>query len=93
VTYYGDSRATCVEGTCQNYTCEHDIDCNPGGLTNGYFSSVCVEGECVSLAGQCETDDECPAYAGSTVAGGVRSFCAPPVTGEPTVTPVSAITD
>lgn len=93
VIYYGDSRATCVEGTCQPSSCEHDIDCNPGGLTNGYFSSVCVEGACVSLLNECETSENCPAYVGTGNAGNVRSFCATPVAGEPTVLPVSAITD
>jgi hypothetical protein len=90
VVYFGDSLATCVEGACQPAGCEHDIDCNPGGLRNGSFYQVCSEGKCVALSGQCETDDECPAYVGGL---GVRSFCAEAAGGSAPITPVSAITD
>ena len=87
VTYYGDIRAKCVEGAC-SVPCEHDIDCNPGGLVNGYFSQVCNEDKtCVSLG--CASNDECGALP-----NGVKSFCDTPAVGEggPGAV-VSAITD
>lgn len=91
--YYGDSRATCTDGVCQPPACEHDIDCNPYGLVDGQFSKVCVDKACVSLAGQCDSDAECPAYAGTANAGLVRSFCTEPAVPVTGVVPVSAITD
>lgn len=87
ITQSGDIRATCNNGTC-SVPCEHDIDCNPGGLTNGYFSYLCgPEKTCVPLG--CSSDDECPA-----IGDGVHGFCAE----EPAPAPgasvaISAITD
>jgi len=86
----GDSRLKCVDGTCTQPPCEHDIDCNPGGLIDGFFSSVCgPEKVCVDLG--CSSDDECGTYR--NVEGGVRSFCATVPTTKAAPAPVSAITD
>jgi hypothetical protein len=85
----GDIRAKCnTAGACER-SCEHDLDCNFGGLIDGSFRLVCSPDKtCVALG--CSSDEEC---AGSPLAGGVHSFCAPRVA-PPTVTlPVSAITD
>jgi hypothetical protein len=87
----GDIRATCDTelGTC-GVPCEHDIDCNPGGLTNENFSQVCgPKNTCVDLG--CESDAECGEFPGGS---GVRSFCADPVAPVEGVETVrSAITD
>jgi hypothetical protein len=82
----GDVRAICSEGTC-TVPCEHDIDCNPAGLHNGYFEQLCDAGKCVNVG--CEANDECGPYA----AGTLHSFCAAvaPVAAPGTVS--SAITD
>jgi hypothetical protein len=87
VTAYGDIRAKCNEGVC-SVPCEHDIDCNEGGLTNGNFSRVCgPEKTCVDLG--CSSDNECP-----SIGDGVRGFCAEPPAPVPGATVVvSAITD
>lgn len=83
----GDIRATCVEGAC-SVPCEHDIDCNEGGLTNGNFSRVCgPDKTCVQVG--CSSNDECQA-----IGSGVKSFCDTPAVGEAGPgTVVSAITD
>lgn len=92
ITDRGDVRYTCVDGACQPPACEHDIDCNRFGLTDGNFSQVCnADKQCVVLG--CSTNDECGAYAATANAGGIRSFCGDPVTTATTITPVSAITD
>jgi hypothetical protein len=87
VTQLGDIRAKCASGAC-SVPCEFDLDCNPGGLTNGAFSRVCgPDSTCVALG--CSSDDECPA-----IGSGVRAFCAEPAApagGSAMV--VSAITD
>lgn len=73
----GDIRAVCDTelGTC-GVPCEHDIDCNPGGLTNANFSQVCgPKNTCVDLG--CNSDTECGEFPGGA---GVRSFCAEPAT-------------
>lgn len=84
----GDINAKCTEGMC-TVPCEHDIDCN-GQLTDGGFAAVCgPDKTCVALG--CETNDECPGFAGGL---GVKSFCTEPhpaVAG--VVVPHSAITD
>jgi hypothetical protein len=71
----GDINAKCVAGACV-VPCEHDVECNPNGLTGGYFSRVCgPDKTCVAVG--CESNDECPAFAGGL---GVKSFCAAPRT-------------
>jgi hypothetical protein len=87
-----DIRWTCVNGACMPPSCEHDIDCNPYGLINGGFVSVCSpENVCVPLG--CSSSDECGAYALSGLGGGVRAFCGElPVT-DTVAVPISAITD
>lgn len=90
ITLAGDTRVACIDGMCSKPPCEHDIDCNPGGLINGGFKFVCdKDHKCVSLG--CESDAECPALTGP-LAGGVRSFCGAPPQAT-TALPVSAITD
>jgi hypothetical protein len=82
---YGDFRYGCVEGACV-FTCANDLDCNPGGLTNGGLRSVCGDdNQCHPLG--CTTNEQCPAAA-----SGVKMFCgaAPEVTYEGG--PASAIT-
>jgi hypothetical protein len=92
ITLAHDSRVKCVNGACSLPPCIHDIDCNPGGLTNGFFTLVCgPDKTCVPLG--CTTDEECGVYMGSEIAGGVRSFCGPPAKGVIAGGPVSAITD
>lgn len=84
----GDINAKCVEGAC-TVPCEHDIDCNYL-LTDGNFSQVCgPDKTCVALG--CETNDECPEFAGGL---GVKSFCtAPRTVPAGALAPHSAITD
>ena len=86
ITSSGDVRAKCVEGAC-SVPCEHDIDCNPGGLHNGAFEFVCDAGKCVDLG--CDSNEECSAYAGGTL----HSFCAEPSTAAGGEVISSAITD
>ena len=84
----GDINAKCVKNACV-IPCEHDIECN-NQLTNGQFSRVCgPDNTCVPVG--CESNDECPAFAGGL---GVKSFCTAPrtLTAGPVV-PRSAITD
>lgn len=71
ISMMGDIRAKCSEGVC-SVPCAHDIDCNPGGLTNDGFERVCGPLKtCVPLG--CQSDDECGEFPGGQ---GVRSFCA-----------------
>jgi hypothetical protein len=86
VTQKGDVRAVCSEGVC-TVPCEHDIDCNPNGLRNGFFSQLCDAGSCVPVG--CDTNDECGGYAGSNL----RSFCAVAEPALPGEVITSAITD
>ena len=93
----GDYRVKCVAGVCTQPPCEHDIDCNPGGLIKGAFHSVCGPDKTCALLG-CSSDDECttfPVTTGVPVNGiNVRSFCAPPAAPAATAAlPHSAITD
>jgi hypothetical protein len=84
----GDYRAKCEEGRCVPPPCAHDIDCNPNGLVNGQFSSVCgPDKKCVFLG--CSPDDDCGQYAFS----GLHAFCGPPAPEPTTAEPRSAITD
>jgi hypothetical protein len=88
VVSFGDIRAKCGDDGVCAVPCENDIDCNPGGLVNGYFSRVCSEEKtCVSVG--CSSNDECGALP-----NGVKSFCDTPAEGEsgPGAI-VSAITD
>jgi hypothetical protein len=79
----GDIRQKCVAGACKP-SCEHDVDCNNGGLHGG-FSQVCgPDKTCIAVG--CTDDSEC-------ALGEVRRFCADSVEA-PTGTVVrSAITD
>jgi len=53
-----DIHATCVEGVCDT-TCENDLDCNYGSLTNGATTRVCNATHHCEAVG-CDKDQECP---------------------------------
>jgi hypothetical protein len=85
VTRYNDITKKCIEGTCQS-SCDNDLECNGGRLTQGTDTRVCnAKHECEIVG--CQSDDEC------TPAGGVRTFCAKAVTGAGTAAVTSAVTD
>jgi hypothetical protein len=68
IARFSDFRYKCITGACEIH-CENDLDCNPGGLTNGGFKEVCgADNQCHPLG--CTTNEECPPAAGD-----VRMFC------------------
>jgi hypothetical protein len=85
VTSTNDINAKCVEGTCQS-SCDNDLDCNGGLLTNYTETMVCNAAHVCEKVG-CGSDDECPAV------GGVRTFCTKAPEPVPAGGVVSAVTD
>jgi hypothetical protein len=68
VAQFGDFRYQCIQGACA-FLCDNDLDCNPGGLTNGGLNQVCgPDRQCHPLG--CTTNEQCPAGA-----NGVKMFC------------------
>jgi hypothetical protein len=83
----GDVRAQCRAGACV-IPCSNDQECSASGAANGspFTGIVCsAAGICEPLG--CTSDDEC-----GVSAGGVHTFCTPPVPSR-TGGAVSAITD
>lgn len=68
VTSMNDINSKCIDGACQG-SCDNDLDCNGGQLTNYTTTMVCNAQHVCETVG-CESDSECPAVAG------VRTFCA-----------------
>jgi hypothetical protein len=85
VTTYDDINSKCVAGTCTS-SCDNDLDCNGGALTNYEATMVC-NAEHVCEAVGCAADSECPAV------GGVRAFCVKAPDASATGGVMSAITD
>jgi hypothetical protein len=85
VTTYNDINSKCVAGTCTS-SCNNDLDCNGGVLTNYDATMVCnAEHVCEKVG--CAADNECPAV------GSVRAFCVKAPEATATGGVVSAITD
>jgi hypothetical protein len=85
VTRYDDINKKCVKGFCES-SCNNDLDCNSGRLTNYSSTRVCnANHQCEDVG--CASDDEC------LPVGGVRTFCTKAVTGTSGEGVVSAVTD
>jgi hypothetical protein len=85
VTASNDINSKCIAGTCQG-SCNNDLDCNGGRLTNSTATRVCNAQHVCEYVG-CASDDECPAV------GSVRAFCVKAPEATATGGVVSAITD
>jgi hypothetical protein len=87
VTRTNNIKAKCFDDGLCEATCDNDLDCNGGYLTNGANTRICNAEHRCQLVG-CTTDREC----GATV-GGLRIFCADKPEVDVTGVPTSAITD
>jgi hypothetical protein len=86
VTYNNDINSKCVAGTCES-SCDNDLDCNNGRLTNSNSTRICNAKHVCEDVG-CASDDECYPV------GGVRVFCTKdPGSGVTGDSVVSAVTD